>query len=157
MSKITRMILAIVLCVGAIFGEQIIDFVKNIEIEIDPTPSVDVVEPSLTYKEVVKDIVSLNIETQDAKQISDFFSELADVVSADPGFIQTTGNFREFNMTAGGLNFAGLELKDKYPSLGEEIDEVIVSSIGSEDQNLTDTKRSELVKCLDAVAWAVHQ
>ena len=137
--------------------EQIIDWVKNnIEI-VDNTPSVDVVEPSLAYKEVVKEIVALNIENKDAKQISDFFSELADVVDADPGFIRTTGNFREFNMTAGGLNFAGLELKDKYPSLGLSIDGVIIKSIGSEDQTLTDAKRSELVKCLDAVAWAVHQ
>ena len=157
MSKTVRLILAAVLCVSAIFGEQIIEFIKNnIEI-VDNTPSVDVVEPSLTYKEVVKDIVAINIKSEDAKQISDFFSELADVVDADPGFIRTTGNFREFNMTAHSLNFAGLELKDKYPNLGEEIDEVIISSVGSEDQTLTDAKRSGLVKCLDAVAWAVHQ
>ena len=124
---------------------------------VDNTPSVNVVEPSLAYKTAVKDIIKINISKEDAKQISDFFLELGDVVYADPGFIQTTGNFREFNMTAGGLNFAGLELKGKYPELGAEIDAVIINSIGSEDQTLTDSKRSELVKCLNAIAWAVHQ
>ena len=157
MSKTTRLVLALILCVSAIYGEQIIEFIKNNVEIVDDTPSVNVVEPSLTYKEVVKDVVSINIESADAKQISDFFSELADVVNDDPGFIRTTGNFREFNMKAGGLNFAGLELKNKYPNLGEEIDAVIISGIGSEDQTLTDSKRSELVKSLDAIAWAVHQ
>tara|TARA_Y100001963_G_C6603756_1_gene363782 strand:- start:95 stop:565 length:471 start_codon:yes stop_codon:yes gene_type:complete len=156
MSKTVRLVLALVLCVSAFFGEQIVDWVQN-NVEIVNTPSVDVVEPSLAYKEVVKDISAMEINKEDAKQISDFFLELGDVVYTDPGFIQTTGNFREFNMTAGGLNFAGLELKGKYPQLGEKIDSVIVSSIGSEDQTLTDAKRSELVKCLNAIAWAVHQ
>ena len=157
MSKTTRLILALVLCFTAFFGEQAIDWIKNNVEIVDNTPSVDVIEPSLAYKEVVKDIVATEIEKEDAKQISDFFLELGDVVYADPGFIQTTGNFREFNMTSGGLNFAGLELKNKYPDLGEHIDAVIISSIGSEDQTLTQSKRSELVKCLNAIAWAVHQ
>ena len=156
MSNTVKIVTALILCFAALFGEPVVDWLKN-NVEIVNTPSVDVVEPSLAYKEVVKDIVSLDIDAKDAKQISDFFSELASVVNNDPGFIQTTGNFREFNMTAGGLNFAGLELKDKYPNLGEKIDEVIVSSIGPEDQELSNSKRSELVKCLGGIAWAVHQ
>lgn len=157
MSKTMRVILAAVLCFTALFGESVLEFIKNNVEIVDNTPSVDVDEPSLTYKEVVKDIVSIDIDKEDAKQISDFFIELASVVNSDPGFIQTTGNFREFNMTAGGLNFAGLELKNKYPELGEQIDLCIIASIGKEDQSLTDSKRKSLVDCLNAVAWAVHQ
>lgn len=157
MSKTTRMILAALLCLTAFFGESILDFVKNNVEIVDDTPVVNVVEPSMAYKELVKDIVNMDIEKSDAKKISDFFSELASVVSDDPGFIMTTGQFREFNMMAGGLNFAGIELKDKYSNLGEEIDEAIINSIGVKDQELSTSKRSELVKCLNAIAWAVHQ
>ena len=157
MSKTTRIILAAFLCFTAFFGESILDFVKNNVEIIDDTPVVNVVEPSMAYKEVVKNIVSMNIEKSDAKQISDFFAELASVVDYDPGFIITTGDFREFNMTAGGLNFAGIELKNKYPNLGEEIDKAISNSVGVQDQKLTQDKRSELVKCLNAIAWAVYQ
>lgn len=158
MSNKIKIILALVLCFTAFFGQPIVDWVKNnVEIVDNNTPSVDIDEPSLTFKEVVKNIVATDIDKQDAKQISDFFLEVGFVIDSDPGFIATTKNFREFNMTAGGLNFAGLELKNKYPDLGEEIDKCIIATIGSEDQTLTDAKRSDLVKCLHAVAWAVHQ
>jgi len=151
-----KIILALVLCATAFLGEPILNWVKN-NVEVVNTPSVDIAEPSLTYKGLVKDIVDVDISREDAKQISDFFAELASVVDYDPGFIQTTGNFRDFNMTAGGLNFAGIELKNKYPNLGEEIDKAIESSVGVQDQELSPTKRAELVKCLNAIAWAVYQ
>lgn len=152
------MILAALLCFTAFFGESILDFVKNNVEIVDDTPAVPLlVEPSMTYKELVKNIVNMDIEKSDAKQISDFFSELSSVVNNDPGFIKTTGEFRQFNMTAGGLNFAGIELKNKYPNLGEEIDEAIGNSIGMQDQELSSDKRSELIKCLNAIAWAVYQ
>ena len=157
MSNQVKIILALILCFTAFFGEPVLDWIKNNVDVVDNTPSVNVEEPSLTFKEVVKDIVSTNIDKEDAKQISDFFLELESVIAVDPGFIKTTGNFREFNMTAGGLNFAGLDLKNKYPNLGEEIDQCIIATIGSEDQTLTDEKRSDLCECLNAVAWAVHQ
>ena len=154
MSKGLRVVAALVLVVASFFGQQILELAKAWN---NNKPSVDVVEPDLTYKDVVKDIVSVDIKAKDADQMSDFFAELAEVVSTDPGFISSTGHFREFNMTAGGLNFAGLDLKGKYPSLGKHIDKPIVSSIGLEDVTLSEEKRSELVKCLRAVAWAVHQ
>jgi len=155
MSNTLKLILAGILVVASLFGERIIEIIKTIE--VDNTPSVNVIEPSLSYKEVVKEIVVVDIEKKDAKQISDFFSELASVVENDLVLIKTTKNFRDFNSLAGGLNFAGLELKDKYPSLGEHIDQSIVDSIGKENNPLSQEKRSNLVECLRAVAWAVHQ
>ena len=155
MSDTLKLILAGILIVASLFGNNIVEFIKTIE--VDNTPSVEVVEPSLSYKDVVKEIVSVEIEKKDAQQISDFFSELASVVESDLGLIKTTKNFRDFNSLAGGLNFAGLELKDKYPSLGEHIDQSIVDSIGKDNAPLSPDKRSDLVECLRAVAWAVHQ
>jgi len=116
MSNYLKLLLAAALVVGALFGENIVQFVKD-NVEIINTPSVGLDEPSLEYKTLVEDIVAIDISNSDARHMSDFFSQLSDVVWLDPGFIKTTGVFREFNIKAGGLNFSGLELKNKYPSL----------------------------------------
>ena len=156
MSKTVKLILAMLLTVAALFGEQIVDIIKN-NVEIINTPSVNVDEPTLEYKTLVQNIVAMNVEKKDAIQISEFFLEVADVVESDPGFLDSTGKFREFNIKSGGLNFAGLELKDKYPNLGEEIDNAVVNTIGLEDSALTCEKRKDLCDCLNAIAWGVHQ
>ncbi len=156
MSKKIRLILALILVGASLFGEKIIEIVKN-NVEIVNVPSVNVDEPTLEYKTLVKNITNMDIEKDHARQISDFFLELSDVVWSDPGFLDSTGKFREFNIKSGGLNFAGLELKDKYPLLGEEIDKVIINTIGLEESELTDEKRKNLRDCLNAVAWGVHQ
>ena len=156
MSKKLRLILMGVLVVVALLGEQFVEFIKA-NVEVINTPSVDVVEPTISYKTLVQKIVDIDIEKEDATQISDFFAEVSDIVESDPGFIRSTGVFREFNVKSGGLNFAGLELKDKYPKLGEEIDSVIAQSLGLEDSELTEEKRKDLCDCLDAIAWSVHQ
>ena len=156
MSKTVKLILAMLLTVAALFGEQIVDIIKN-NVEIINTPSVNVDEPTLEYKTLVQNIVAMNVEKKDAIQISEFFLEVADVVESDPGVLASTGKFREFNIKSGGLNFAGLELKDKYPNLGEEIDTAVVNTIGLEDSALTGEKRKDLCDCLNAIAWGVHQ
>lgn len=156
MSNTVKLILAAILVVAALFGEQVIEIVKN-NVEIVNTPSVNVDEPTLEYKTLVQKVVDMDIDKKDATQISDFFLEVADVVKSDPGFLDSTGKFREFNIKSGGLNFAGLDLKDKYPNLGEEIDSIIVNTIGLEDSQLTAEKRKSLHDSLSAIAWGVHQ
>lgn len=156
MPNAVKLILATILVVAALFGEQIIEIVKN-NVEIVNTPSVNVDEPTLEYKTLVQKVVDMDIDKKDATQISDFFLEVADVVKSDPGFLDSTGKFREFNIKSGGLNFAGLDLKDKYPNLGEEIDSIIVNTIGLEDSQLTAEKRKSLHDSLSAIAWGVHQ
>ena len=156
MSNMIKLGLALILTVAALFGEQIVEVIKN-NVEIVNTPSVDVDEPALEYKTLVESIVNMDIKDEDARQMSDFFLELSNVVWTDPGFIESTGQFRDFNVKSGGLNFAGLELKDKYPQLGEKIDKAIIDTDGVEDSELTEKKRKDLCDCLNAVAWGVHQ
>ena len=122
------------------FGKQIAEILSQIEIN----PPV-VVDPDL------------DIPNSDASQIHDFFVQLADVVLHDDGLIATTGQFREFNRVAGGLNFGGLEMKNKYPDLGEEIDDLIMQALGPENSGMDASKRSKLVRTLNAIAWAVTQ
>jgi hypothetical protein len=156
MSKLTRLIVAGLLIAFAFFGESILQTVRDMN---GPEESIviNVVEPNSEWKNKVQKIAELNIVREDASKISNFYNECADVVQYDPGFIESTSIFRDFNVTAGGLNFAGTEMKDKYPQLGELIDECIAVSIGLDNIKLTKEIREELVKCLRAIAWAVHQ
>lgn len=147
----------LVLVVVSLFGKQIVEILSQIEIN---TPVVVVPEDldiPLSDQALVKDIVDMEISKSDASQIYDFFLQLSDVVLYDDGLIATTGQFRQFNMVAGGLNFAGLEMQNKYPELGEEIDALIIQALGSENVPIDASKRSRLVKTLRAIAWAATQ
>ena len=156
MSKGLRLALAGILLVIGLFGEQILDFVKD-NVEIINTPSVNIPEPELEYKTLVEPIVAMDIDFNDAKQISVFFTTLSDVVEFDPGFVDTTEKFMVFNKTSGGLNFSGLKINDKYDKLGESIDMAIANTVGLENVPLTAEMREDLCDCLDAIAWSVHQ
>ena len=72
MSKFIKLALALALTVAALFGEQIIEIVKD-NVEIINTPSVNVDEPTLEYKTLVQKIVDMDVEKKDATQITDFF------------------------------------------------------------------------------------
>ena len=162
MNKRNRLTAAVLLIITAVFGEQALDFVKNVDIIIfqPDTPVVVVVpvdEPSLEYKTLVQDIVAVDIAKEDATIIQAFFLELASVVKNDPGFLKTTGQFRDFNVMSGAMNFAGSDLKDKYTALGEDIDQALIDAIGKENVSLDQTKRQNLVSALRAVAWGATQ
>lgn len=160
MNKNIKIILAIVLCGGALFGDKIVDGVSNLPSIIIPSkpevPPETLIEPSTEYKDKVKSIVAIEITKDDAKLVSAFFSELADVIKNDSEFVKSTGQFRKFNMVAGGLHF-NKDIKGKYQTLAEEIDKVIMDSIGKEDVLMDENKRSTLVNCLNAIAWGVKQ
>ena len=150
-----KIILIACLLVGAFFGEDILGDLQNYIPSIN-NEKVEIPTPSIQYKTLVQGVQNTKIDKKDANQIRDFFWQLSQVVKNDPGFIKTTGQFREFNITAGGLNFAGLELKNKYLNLGEEIDGAITAAMGKENTTLTPEKRSNLNKVLQAIAWSVQ-
>lgn len=154
MSDSLRIILALCLVAGALFGEQVVDLVKN-NIEVVNEPVVSINEPSLEYKELVKPITDLDISDDDAKMLSAFYLEMADVIEEDNGTIGSTGEFRNFNMMAGMLHF-NTSLKGKYETLGEDIDSAIVETIGKQSVSLED-KRQDLVSVLEAIAWSVNK
>lgn len=155
MNDTTRIVLALVLVVAALFGEKAIEFVKN-NVEIVNEPTVMVVEPSMENKELVKPIVDLDIAEDDAKLITAFYLELADVVSDDNSVIKTTEQFRNFNGMAGLLHFNS-DLKGKYDSLGSDIDSAIVNAIGKQSTTIDEDKREDLSQILEAIAWSVNQ
>ena len=155
MTSNIKIIAIALLLIGAFFGENIVENIQNY-IPLVNNEKVEIPTPSIEYKTLVQGIKNTTIDKKDANQIRDFFWQLSQVIKSDPGFIKTTGQFREFNIVAGGLNFAGLALKNKYPNLGEEIDGVIITAMGKENIPLTSQKRNNLKKILEAIAWSVQ-
>lgn len=147
------------LVVAGLFGEQAMGFVKTLNIDWGGTsnPEVVVVEPAAEYKEMVKPIVDIDFSKEHEKAISGYFNEVASVLENDPGFVKTTGQFRDFNIMAGQLNFTGTGLKDAYPNFGELVDEGIIEAIGIENKSLSKENRDSLVSVLRAIAWSVQQ
>lgn len=154
MNQKLRLILGMALVMIGLVGEPLLDSVKNILPKPDNPPTV--VEPSMELKTLVQPIVDIDIEKEDAVLVGCFFEELASVVKNDSKFIETTGQFRQFNITAGGLNF-NKQLKNKYETLGEAIDLAIMEAIGKENVSMSDDKRSDLTDVLMAVSWGVRQ
>jgi hypothetical protein len=138
------------------FVEKTIDYIIAIDTN-GPDKKPNVVEPEQKYKNIVQPIVRIEFSNKDASCISGFFKELASVLKTDPGFIVTTGQFRDFNIMSGMLNFSSSDIKDTYPNLGNTIDNTIIKVIGNYDVKLTNEKRQELISILEAISWSVTQ
>ena len=150
--KTSKIILVVVLVFACLVGKPIIEALQGAEVTpVEPK----VVEPSLTT--LVQELTLLDIDKKDKKQLSDYFLTLADVVKTEPGLIKTTEQFKNFNSIAGQLNFTGLDLKDKYANLGESIDEIIIATLGKENEDLTQEARTSLVNVLNAISWGFNQ
>lgn len=149
-----RLVAALVLIIVGLFGEPLWEKLK--EIDINPNPPITVVEPTLEYKTLVQPIVDMDIEEKDSILMSCFFDQLSSVIRNDEEFIKTTGQFREFNITAGGLNFKN-QIEGDYPDLGETIDTIIMQSIGKEDKEMDSPTRANLSDTLSAISWGVTQ
>lgn len=152
--KTSKIILVVILVFACLVGKPIIEALQGAEVTpVEPK----VVEPSLTNKTLVEELTLLDIDKKDKKQLSDYFLTLADVVKTEPGLIKTTEQFKSFNSIAGQLNFTGLDLKDKYANLGESIDEIIIATLGKENEDLTQEARTSLVNVLNAISWGFNQ
>jgi len=158
MNKKTRLIAAVALVIAGLFGEPIFDYVKSVNIGGPDKPVVVVVdEPSLQYQDMVKPIVDIEIKKEHAALIAPFFAEVASVIETDPGFLKSTGQFRDFNTMSGQLHFGGMDMKGEYPKLGELVDAAIISAIGKKNEPLDGDKRKSLVSILRAISWGVRE
>ena len=113
-------------------------------------------EPSDAMKEKVTGISELVVgdDADDDKiRLAQFYAQLSKIVRNEPGFLKTTGQFREYNSTAGQINYAGISLKGKYAGLGQAIDQAIVDQIGLESIELDIDRRDDLAKILAAISW----
>ena len=113
-------------------------------------------EPSDALKEKVagiSDLVTGEDAGDDKVRLAQFYAQLSKIVRNEPGFLKTTGQFRDYNSTAGQINYAGLSMKGKYSGLGQAIDQAIVDQIGLENIELDVDRRDDLAKILSAISW----
>jgi hypothetical protein len=156
MNDSVKLVLIAVLLLGGMWGEKAVTFIKkNVPAISDNTDKTTIPDPDIAYQALTKPLREMEIDPKDASEIRDFFWQLSQIIRHEPELIKTTEQFRKFNMVAGSLNFAGLEMKDKYPDLGEAIDKIIMDTIGKEDVPLDDTKRKSLYTILHAIAWSM--
>lgn len=119
-------------------------------------------EPSDALKEKVDGIGDLVVgdsaeaireADNDKVRLAQFYAQLSKIVRNEPGLLKTTGQFREYNSTAGQINYAGISLKGKYAGLGQAIDQAIIGQIGLENIELDVDRRDDLAKILAAISW----
>jgi len=101
----------------------------------------------------ISDLVTGEDAGDDKVRLAQFYAQLSKIVRDEPGFLKTTGQFRDYNSTAGQINYAGLSMKGKYAGLGQAIDQVIVDQIGLENVELDVDRRDDLAKILAAISW----
>ena len=113
-------------------------------------------EPSTALKEKVAGISEFVVgdDADDDKiRLAQFYAQLSKIIRNEPGFLKTTGEFKQYNSTAGQINYAGISLKGKYTGLGQTIDQTIADQIGLENVELDVDKRDDLAKILAAISW----
>ena len=116
-------------------------------------------EPSDVLKEQVAGISDLVVgedASDDKVRLAQFYAQLSKIVKDEPGFLKTTGQFKDYNSTSGQINYAGLSMKGKYSGLGQAIDQAIVDQIGLENVELDVDKRDDLAKILAAISWELY-
>lgn len=162
MTDSTKFSIGLVLIAAGLFWPRIKDKVKIDAPEQEQTV-VNVVfekvaEPSPIMQSLTANIGAIVVgddASVDKIRLAQFYAQLSHVVRNEPGFIQNTGQFREYNAMAGQINFAGLSLKDKYPGLGDAIDSAIATTIGLENVSLDQAKRNDLANVLAAISWSL--
>lgn len=116
-------------------------------------------EPSDVLKEQVAGISDLVVgedASDDKVRLAQFYAQLSKIVKDEPGFLKTTGQFKDYNSTSGQINYAGLSMKGKYSGLGQAIDQAIANQIGLENVELDIDKRDDLAKILAAISWELY-
>lgn len=93
----------------------------------------------------------------DSKKLRDLYLDLAQLISLDGNdlVIKNTEEIRQANSIAGAM--FRLNIKDKYPELSKEANDVVLVALGDDHINLTPQLRTKAVEAFDALAWACNE
>ena len=119
----------------------------------------EVDEPSEELKSLVMGLEGVVVgddSVLDKKIISQFYAQLSKIIE-NSDFVETTQQFRMYNMDAGKLSFSGLSMSGKYPNLSSSIDSIIVKAIGKKNEKLTSEMKKDLSQSLSAISWVMNQ
>ena len=87
-------------------------------------------------------------------ELSEFYAEFADVVRRDSEIIKTTADIREAHVKAGKLMFQKRRVTN--PELAAAVNATMATGLGLDIVELTDEKRREVIKLLEAMSWALQ-
>lgn len=100
-------------------------------------------------------VVLVGVSSADAKQIQAFYSALGDIVVRDGSqaqpLIPSVFALRELHRKALVLAFVNTQMVGKYPSLGQALDDYLLSAVGDTDIPLTPDLRGLASQKLKAI------
>lgn len=126
--------------------------------------NLELVEPTNeNLKKEAEDIVVLLQEKLDKKDLTKFlelrnlYLDLGVLISLDGEneVIKTTDEIRQANSMAGIM--LNLDLKNKYPGLAKENNDVLVAAIGDDSILLSKELRTQAIEAFKALAWAYNK
>ena len=93
----------------------------------------------------------------DARKLRDLYLDIAKLISLDAEdlVIKNTEEIRQANSVAGAM--FRLDVKNKYPNLGKEAQDVIVLLVGDDQINLSPELRKKAVEAFNTLAWACNE
>lgn len=136
-------------------------------IKVSPSNTVvdvmDLEEPSdSAVKKEADEVVKVFREAgssskEDARKLRDLYLDLSKLISLDAQdlVIKNTEEIRQANSVAGAM--FRLDIKNKYPNLAKEAQDVVVLLVGSDQVNLSPELRQKAVEAFNALAWACNE
>jgi hypothetical protein len=93
---------------------------------------------------------------QDAKKLSSLFYDIANLIEIDvEEVVKNTEEIRQVNALAGPM--LKLNIKDKYPNLSVNTNNVVVSCVGDDNVLLDKNLRVKAVEAFRALSWACYE
>ena len=136
-------------------------------IKVSPSNTVvdvmDLEEPSdSAVKKEADEVVKVFQEAgssskEDARKLRDLYLDLSKLISLDAQdlVIKNTEEIRQANSVAGAM--FRLDMKNRYPNLAKEAQDVVVLLVGNDQVNLSPELRQKAVEAFNVLAWACNE
>jgi len=165
--------IALALLAAALASTQ--DLSKISSLLPSPSPSTPVVEPSAEMQNIVAPLRGRVKEPNDARRLSAFYRDFADVVRRDTGVLVSMVQFRQAHRSAvmaafqttdlasdtmPEINTFGVDMFGDFHNIGGDVDRAVSTAVtGSPEFQpvaIDAAKRTRLADVLAAIAWALE-
>lgn len=119
-------------------------------------PSEDLQSRCQKLIEIVKSYKNADKQV-DMKKLMGLYIDLSKLIAIndEDTVIKNTEEIREANRLSGKMS--DLNLKDKYEDLGPELNRIVMSYIGDDNEALSPELRQKGVDVFNALAWAINE
>lgn len=153
-------IIAIGAIVFGLFGNQITEFVSNLDLgggasvpgeQFPGQPTDSKVTGAV---EAVKQQLA-SADKGDKIQLARLWREFGRLIQLDQGIIKSTSDIRKGHGTAGKLMALGIQ--NRYPGLAKNVDNALFDILGNDPKALDGTTRGNAVAVFNGLSWAALQ